>query len=77
MVIGTGVSIGSDIELGQEGSQQNIFGITIGKSKGFGVDISGNFIWETSGSKKTAATTDDLSALATRVSALEYLLKLA
>lgn len=77
VVIGTGVSIGSDIELGQEGSQQNIFGVIMGTSKGLGVDISGNFIWETSGSKKTAATTDDLSALATRVSALEDLLKLA
>lgn len=84
VVIGTGVSIGSDIELGQEGSQQNIFGVTMGTSKGLGVDISGNFIWETRGSKKTAATTDDisglktnLSALASRVSALEDLLKLA
>ena len=77
MVIGTGVSIGSDIELGQEGSQQNIFGVIMGTSKGLGVDISGNFIWETNGSKKTAATTDALSALATRVSALENLLKLA
>lgn len=77
VVIGTGVSIGSDIELGQEGSQQNIFGVIMGTSKGLGVDISGNFIWETNGSKKTAATTDALSALATRVSALEDLLKLA
>lgn len=77
VVIGTGVSIGSDIELGQEGSQQNIFGVIMGTSKGLGVDISGNFIWETNGSKKTAATTDALSALATRVSALENLLKLA
>lgn len=77
VVIGTGVSIGSNIELGQEGSQQNIFGVTMGTSKGFGIDISGNFIWETRGSKKTAATTDNLSALATRVSALEDLLKLA
>lgn len=77
VVIGTGVSIGSDIELGQEGSQQNIFGVTMGTSKGLGVDISGNFIWETSGSKKTAATADELSALETRVSALENLLKLA
>ena len=77
VVIGTGVSIGSDIKLGQEGSQQNIFGVIMGTSKGLGVDISGNFIWETRGSKKTAATTDDLSALATRVSALEDLLKLA
>nr|DAM00147.1 MAG TPA: hypothetical protein [Caudoviricetes sp.] len=84
VVIGTGVSIGSDIKSGQEGSQQNIFGVTMGPSKSLGVDISGNFIWETRSFKKTAATTDDLSALATRVSALatrvsalEDLLKLA
>lgn len=75
--IGTGVCIGSDINLGQEGSQQNIFGVNMGTSKGLGIDISGNFIWETRGSKKTAATTDDLSALTTRVTALEDLLKLA
>jgi acetyltransferase-like isoleucine patch superfamily enzyme len=77
VIIGTDVSIGSDIELGQEGSQQNIFGVTMGTVRGLGLDASGNFIWEISGSKKTAATTDDLSALATRVSALEDLLKLA
>lgn len=77
VVIGTGVSIGSDIELGQEGSQQNIFGVIMGTSKGLGIDISGNFIWETRGYKKTAATTDELSDLARRVSALEDLLKLA
>ena len=77
VIIGTDVSIGSDIELGQEGSQQNIFGVTMGTVRGLGLDASGNFFWEISGSKKTAATTDDLSALATRVSALEDLLKLA
>lgn len=75
--IGTGVNIGSDIKLGQEGSQQNIFGVIIGTERGLGLDASGNFIWEINGSKKTAATTDALSALATRVSALEDLLKLA
>lgn len=75
--IGSGVNIGSDIKLGQEGSQQNIFGVIIGTERGLGLDASGNFIWEINGSKKTAATTDDLSALATRVSALEDLLKLA
>lgn len=75
--IGTGVNIGSDIKLGQEGSQQNIFGVIIGTERGLGLDASGNFIWGINGSKKTAATTDDLSALATRVSALEDLLKLA
>lgn len=75
--IGTGVNIGSDIKLGQEGSQQNIFGVIIGTERGLGLDASGNFIWEINGSKKTAATADDISALATRVSALEDLLKLA
>ena len=77
VVIGTGVSIGSDIDLGQEGSQQNIFGVIMGTERGLGLDASGNFIWEINGSKKTAATADDISALATRVSALEDLLKLA
>lgn len=75
--IGTGVNIGSDIKLGQEGSQQNIFGVIIGTERGLGLDASGNFIWEINGSKKTAATADDFSALARRVSALEDLLKLA
>lgn len=77
VVIGTGVNIGSDIKLGQEGSQQNIFGVIIGTERGLGLDASGNFIWEINGSKKTAATADDISALARRVSALEDLLKLA
>ena len=75
--IGNGVNIGSDIKLGQEGSQQNIFGVIIGTERGLGLDARGNFIWEINGSNKTAATTDDLSALASRVSALEDLLKLA
>lgn len=77
VIIKGGVNIGSDIKLGQEGSQQNIFGVIIGTGRGLGLDASGNFIWEINGSKKTAATTDNLSALATRVSALEDLLKLA
>lgn len=69
--------IGSDIPLNLGGNEQNIVGVTIGTNRGFGMDSSGIFTWGINGSKKTAATTDDLSALATRVSALEDLLKLA
>lgn len=71
------VVIKSNIVLGEEGGQQQLSGIAFGTIIGFGMDSSGNFIWENNGPKKTAATTDDLSALATRVSALEDLLKLA
>lgn len=78
------VSIKSNIVLGEEGGQQQLSGIAFGTIIGFGMDSSGNFIWENNGPKKTAATTDDLSgltsnisALASRVSALEDLLKLA
>nr|DAW60655.1 MAG TPA: hypothetical protein [Caudoviricetes sp.] len=70
------VNIKSNNVLGEEGQLQ-LSGITFGTIIGFGMDSSGNFIWENNGPKKTAATTDDLSALATRVSALEDLLKLA
>ena len=69
--------IGSDIPLNIEGHQYNIVGVTIGTNRGFGMDSSGIFTWGINGSKKAAATTDDLSALASRVSALEDLLKLA
>lgn len=76
--------IGSDIPLNTGGNEQNIVGVTIGTDKGLGMDSGGNFIWGIHGSKKTAATTDDISgltsnisALASRVSALEDLLKLA
>lgn len=69
--------IGSDIPLNIGGHQDNIVGVTIGTNRGFGMDSSGIFTWVINGSKKAAATTDDLSALATRVSALENLLKLA
>lgn len=69
--------IGSDIPLNIRGHQDNIVGVTIGTNRGFGIDSSGIFTWGINGSKKTAATTDDLSALETRVSALEDLLKLA
>lgn len=78
------VNIGSDIPLNLGGNEHQIVGVTIGTDKGLGMDSGGNFIWGIHGSKKTAATTDDisglktnLSALATRVSALEDLLKLA
>lgn len=69
--------IGSDIPLNIGGHQDNIVGVTIGTNRGFGMDSSGIFTWGINGSKKAAATTDDLSALANRVSALEDLLKLA
>lgn len=78
------VSIKSNIVLGEEGGQQQLSGIAFGTNIGFGMDSSGNFIWENDGPKKTAATTDDISGLTTnlsaltrRVSALEDLLKLA
>lgn len=69
--------IGSDIPFAGSTSDTNFVGVTIGKNKSLGIGSDGNFIWGANGSKKTAATTDDLSALATRVSALEDLLKLA
>jgi len=78
------VVIKSNIVLGDEGGQQQLSGIAFGTIIGFGMDSSGNFIWENNGPKKTAATTDDISgltsnisALTSRVSALEDLLKLA
>lgn len=69
--------IGSDIPFAGSTSDTNFVGVTIGTDKSLGIGSDGNFIWGVNGSKKTAATTDDLSALATRVSALEDLLKLA
>lgn len=78
------VVIKSNIVLGEEGGQQQLSGVAFGTIIGFGMDSSGNFIWENNGPKKTAATTDDISgltsnisALTSRVSALEDLLKLA
>ena len=78
------VFIGAKIVLGEEGGQQRIYGMVFDPIIGFGIDSSGNFIWENNGPKKTAATTDDISdltsnisALTSRVSALEDLLKLA
>lgn len=68
--------IGSDIPFAGQ-TQINYIGVNIGTDKSFGIGSDGNFIWGANGFLKTAATTDDLSALATRVSALEDLLKLA
>lgn len=69
--------IGSDIPFLAGPTQINHVGINIGTGKSLGIGPDGNFIWGVNGFKKTAATTDDLNALATRVSALEDLLKLA
>lgn len=77
-LIGTNVKIGSDIEIGIHGESDTIIvrGIDLDNKIGFGLS-SGDFKWKWENGVKTAATTDDLSALATRVSALEDLLKLA
>ncbi len=76
--------IGSDIPFLAGPTQSNYVGVNIGTNKSLGISSDGNFIWATNGSKKTAATTDDISgltsnisALTSRVSALEDLLKLA
>lgn len=69
--------IGSDIPFAAFGNDEIFAGVTIGTGQSFGMNSSGEFIWGYNSNKKTAATTDDLSALATRVSALEDLLKLA
>ena len=76
--IGTNVKIGSDIEIGTHGQSDTIVvrGLDLDNNVGFGLS-SGDFKWRWENGVKTAATTDDLSALATRVSALEDLLKLA
>lgn len=69
--------IGSDIPFAAFGNDEIFAGVTIGTGQSFGMSSSGEFIWGYNSNKKTAATTDDLSALASRVSALEDLLKLA
>lgn len=69
--------IGSDIPFAAFGNDEIFAGVTIGTGQSFGMNSSSEFIWGYNSNKKTAATTDDLSALATRVSALEDLLKLA
>ena len=61
--------IGSDIPFAGQ-AQINHVGVNIGTNRSLGIGSDGNFIWGVNGSKKTAATTDDLSALASRVSAL-------
>mgnify|MGYP001421823293 CR=1 FL=1 len=71
------LKIGSDIPFLAGPTQINHVGVNIGTDRSLGIGSDGNFIWGVNGSKKTAATTDDLSALARRVSALEDLLKLA
>lgn len=77
-LIGTNVKIGSNIEIGTHGESDTIIvrGIDLDNKIGFGLN-SGDFKWKWENGVKTAATTDDLSALASRVSALEDLLKLA
>lgn len=77
-MIGTNVKIGSDIEIGTHGQSDTIVvrGLDLDNNVGFGLS-SGDFKWKWENGVKTAATTDDLSALVTRVSALEDLLKLA
>lgn len=76
--IGTNIKIGSYIELGTHGQPDTIQikGLGLENNVGFGLSI-GEFKWKGEDGVKTAATTDDFSALATRVSALEDLLKLA
>lgn len=69
--------IGSDIPFAAYGNDVEFAGVTIGTGRSFGMNSSGEFIWGYNYNRKTAATTDDLSALANRVSALENLLKLA
>lgn len=66
-----GVVIGSGIC-----DSRDLAGVSIGTNITMGVK-SGSFTWKVNSIEKTAATTDALSALATRVSSLEDLLKLA
>ena len=77
-MIGTNVKIGSNIEIGTHGQSDTILvrGLDLDNNVGFGLS-SGDFKWKWENGVKTAATTDDISALASRVSALEDLLKLA
>lgn len=78
IIIDNDVKIQRNLLLG--GIGPDVRGIAFGTSV-FGMDSEGKFSWTVNSgdisNKKTAATTDDLSALATRVSALEDLLKLA
>lgn len=82
-----GVKIGTGISLGMQANDTayNVAGLYLNGDNGhvnaLGLDNDGKLSWSIDTNrienKKTAATTDDLSALATRVSALEDLLKLA
>lgn len=78
IIIDKDVKIQRNLLLG--GIGYDVRGIAFGASV-FGLNSEGKFSWTVDSgdisNKKTAATTDDLSALATRVSALEDLLKLA
>lgn len=83
--IGDSVGIKGNVSLGTQanGEAYEVLGLElIGGTGSFGLNPhNGKFSWTTDNhdvsAMKTAATTDDLSALTTRVSALEDLLKLA
>lgn len=82
--IGKKIRINRNVSLGTQTNNEGYFvaGIAFdGGTGAFGMNSNGEFSWTTDdrniSAKKTAATTDDLSALASRVSALEDLLKLA
>lgn len=83
-LIGTGILIKREVFIGTQinGEALNVAGIAFeGGTGAFGMNRNGEFSWtindQNISAMKTAATTDDLSALASRVSALEDLLKLA
>lgn len=83
--IGDSVGIKGNVSLGTQanGEAYEVLGLELNGGTGsFGLNPhNGKFSWTTDNhdvsAMKTAATTDDLSALTTRVSALEDLLKLA
>lgn len=83
--IGDSVGIKGNVSLGTQanGEAYEVLGLELNGGTGsFGLNPhNGKFSWTTDNhdvsAMKTAATTDDLSALASRVSALEDLLKLA
>lgn len=83
--IGDSVGIKGNVSLGTQanGESYEVLGLELNGGTGsFGLNPhNGKFSWTTDNhdvsAMKTAATTDDLSALTTRVSALEDLLKLA
>ncbi len=82
--IGKDIEISRGVSLGTQTNGEGYYveGIAFyGGTGAFGMNSNGDFSWTTDdhniSAMKTAATTDDLSALATRVSTLEDLLKLA